>query len=125
MKEYMNHLEDSMFKTHIPRACVTAVVLLAVSLTAEAQAPAEKALSTEKATSAEDTLKNTYRSAASKYALEFDITELNAEQVRAKADELAREAGKAYQSGAYQKAVDLYMQAIKILQKLGDDPTSL
>lgn len=125
MKEYMNHLEDPMFTTHIPRACVAAVVLFAVSVSAEAQTPAEKVVSAEKATSAEETLQNTYRSAASKYALEFDITELNAEQVRAKADELAREAGKAYQSGAYQQAVDLYMKAISILQKLGDDPTSL
>lgn len=114
-----------MLKTHVSRACMVAALLFAVSLSVEAQTPAANAISAEKATPAEDQLKETYRAAASKYALEFDITELSADQVKAKADESAREAAKAYQGGAYQQAVDLYMRTIKILEKLADDPVSL
>ena len=120
MKEYMNHLEDSMFKTPVSKACMAAALLFAVSVTA--QTPAAKAVSTEKATPAEDTeLQKTYRAAAAKYALEFDITELSADQMKAKADQLARNAAKAYQSGAYQQAVELYRQARAVLQKLPGD----
>ena len=36
-----------------------------------------------------------------------------------------RAAAKAYQIGQYQKAIDLYLQAIKVFDKLGDEPTVL
>ena len=120
MKNYMNHSEDTMLKAHLPKACVAAALLFSVSMSAEAQS------ATDGATPGEDvSLQAAYNAAASKYALDFDITELTASQVMAKADALVREAGKAYQSGAYQKAVGLYLKTIAILKKLPENPEVL
>lgn len=120
MKNYMNHSEDTMLKAHLPKACVAAALLFSVSMSVEAQS------ATDSATPGEDvSLQATYNAAASKYALDFDITELTAEQTMAKADAFVREAGKAYQSGAYQKAVDLYLKTIAILKKLPENPSVL
>ena len=92
--------------------------LIAVGSLHAAQTPSE-------ATAKQNPAETAYQTAASKYQLEFDITELSADQLRVKADEIGRAAAKAYQIGQYQKAIDLYLQAIKVFDKLGDEPTVL
>lgn len=120
MIEYIR-LEGSMLKSQFSRAssaCVIGAMLAAASVSLNAQTPSEASVKNEKTDPA-------YQTAASKYQLEFDITELSADQLRVKADEIGREAARAYQSGQYQKAIDLYLKAIKVFEKLGDDPAVL
>ena len=110
-----------MLKSQFSRAssaCVIGAMLAAASVSLNAQTPSEASVKNEKTDPA-------YQTAASKYQLEFDITELSADQLRVKADEIGREAARAYQSGQYQKAIDLYLKAIKVFEKLGDDPAVL
>lgn len=119
MIEYIR-LEASMLKipfSRVSSACMIGMALIAAG-SLNAQTPSEASVKGNPAEAA-------YRTAASKYQLEFDITELSADQLRVKADEVGREAASAYQSGQYQKAIDLYLQAIKIFDKLGEDPTVL
>ena len=103
--------------SRVSSACMIGISLIAAA-SLNAQTPSEASVKNNPADAA-------YRTAASKYQLEFDITELSADQLRVKADEVGREAAKAYQGGEYQKAIDLYLQAIKIFDKLGSDPTVL
>ena len=73
--------------SRVSSACMIGMALIAAG-SLNAQTPSEASVKGNPAEAA-------YRTAASKYQLEFDITELSADQLRVKADEVGREAASA------------------------------
>ena len=103
--------------------CLTGTLLFSAGLTLSAKDPAgEKTKTAAQENAKTDTLEaelqKDYQSAASRKQLEFEIKELNADQLRKKAEEIGRIAAQSYQGGEYKKSIDYYLKALSLLKEL-------